>query len=129
MEKTLEICGKQVRFKATAGLAYRYFNQFGTEYISDLAKLQDFYNNAEFREIEIVNENNEKEIIPTYIGDYDKYSENFMYNVVWVLAKTADNSIPDPLTWYDSFDFFDISKVYNQLQEIISGNNKTVSKN
>ena len=128
MEKTLEICGKQVRFKATAGLAYRYFNQFGTEYISDLAKLQEFYETATLREIEFDDDGVSRKV-QTYSGDFDKFSDRFRYNVVWVLAKTADNSIPDPLTWYDSFDFFDITEVYNQLQDIISGNNKTVSKN
>ena len=53
MEKTLTIDGREVRFKATAGLSYRYFNQFGTEYISDLAKLQEFYETAKIKEIEI----------------------------------------------------------------------------
>lgn len=128
MEKTLTIDGREVRFKATAGLAYRYFNQFGTEYISDLAKLQEFYETAKIKEIEIDDDGISRKI-QTYSGDYNKFSDRFMYNVVWVLAKTADSSISDPLTWYDSFDYFDISDVYGQLQDIISGNNKTVSKN
>lgn len=128
MEKTLTIDGREVRFKATAGLSYRYFNQFGTEYISDLAKLQEFYETAKIKEIEIDDDGISRKI-QTYSGDYNKFSDRFMYNVVWVLAKTADSSVPDPLTWYDSFDFFDIAEVYGQLQDIISGNNKTVSKN
>lgn len=129
MEKTLTIDGKQITFKATAGIGYRYFEQFGTEYIVDMMKLEDFISTARLGTTEIIGTDGKPVTIQTFEGDRTKVNIQVMYNIVWVLAKTADHSIPDPLTWYDSFENFDISHVFGQLQEIIAANNKSSTKN
>ena len=48
-------------------------------------------------------------------------------NIVWAMAKTADNSIPDVQTWLDSFTDFSVIDVFTQLQDIII--NSLKSKN
>ena len=101
MEKTLTIDGRQVRFRCTAGTLIRYRNQFNREFIADMAKMSR------------VEENPELLTLAPF------------YDLVWVMAKTADDSIPDPLSWYDSFDSLDITDVYTQLQELVLAAIKT----
>lgn len=102
MEKTICIDGKNVRFKSTAGTLIRYRNQFNREFLADLAKLQkagpELTDNLTLAPIE---------------------------NMIWVLAKTADDSIPDPLTWYDSFDSFPLTDVFTKLEDLIGASLKT----
>lgn len=116
MEKTIKIGEQQVRFKATAGLSYRYYLQFGKEYAADLAEMQNFI---------ITDENGNKSY------DFSKYNQQVIYNLIWVMAKTADDNIPDPLTWLDSFDAsdFNINEIFSALQPLIAANNKTTTKN
>lgn len=40
MEKIINICGKDVKFKSTGGTLYRYKMQFKTDMIKDLMKVQ-----------------------------------------------------------------------------------------
>ena len=53
------------------------------------------------------------------VRDIENINFEILYNVVWVLAKTADKSIPEPMTWYDTFEDFDISEVFTELQDLI----------
>lgn len=101
MEKTIMIDGKLVKFKSTAGTMIRYRNQFNREFLLDLEKLR----------------NAKKDLSVITLSPF--------YDIVWVLAKTADDSIGDPLTWYDSFDDFPIIDVFTQLQDIIMATIKT----
>lgn len=95
MEKTLTIDGRQVPFKCTAGTLIRYRNQFNREFLSDIAKMKDLGENPELMSL------------------------SPFYDIVWVMAKTADDSVPDPLTWYDGFDNFPITEVFEKLQGLI----------
>ena len=96
MEKTINIDGKPVRFKCTAGTLIRYRNQYNREFIADVAKLKDI----------------KKE-------KYESLSLDPFDNIVYIMAKTADDSIPDMLTWLDGFDYFSIVDVFIKLQDII----------
>ena len=97
MEKTLQICGRYIKFKCTAGTLIRYRNQFNCEFLADLGKLQNIKITQNYEDITLAP----------------------IENIIWVMAKTADDSIPDPLTWYDSFDEFPLIDVFNQLQDIL----------
>ena len=56
-------------------------------------------------------------------GFYFYYNSRF-----WVLARTADPSVPDLLTWLDSFDSFPIFVVFVDLQELIISAFKTAKE-
>ncbi len=103
MEKTIQIDGKNINFRCTAATLRRYRNQFNREFLSDLSKLC-----------------NVKE-------DMSDFSFEPFENIVWAMAKTADNSIPDVQTWLDSFTDFSVIDVFTQLQDIII--NSLKSKN
>lgn len=96
MEKTIQIEGRNVRFKCTAGTLIRYRNQFNREFLADLAKLEKVKSD-----------------------NYDDFTLAPFYDVIWVMAKTADDTVPDPISWYDTFDSFPIIEVFGQLQNIL----------
>ena len=51
-----------------------------------------------------------------------------LYDIVWVLAKSADSSIPDPLSWLDQFDSFPISEILPEIQDLLAHSIKTEKK-
>lgn len=105
MEKTLTIDGKKIRFKHTGGTLMRYRNQFNSEFFADLSALGAAQSDA------------------------TKVNFAVIENMIWAFAKTADNSVPDPQTWYDSFEEIDILEVWSELSELTAKALKTLQKN
>ncbi|MDX8359827.1 hypothetical protein [Cytobacillus sp. IB215316] len=99
MEKVIHIDGRDVRFKATAAVPMRYKAQFGKDYFSEILKLSDLKGSKD----KVL-----KEI------DFDVF-----YNIAWTMAKTADKSIGDPLSWLDEFEEFPIIEILPELQDMI----------
>lgn len=111
MEKTLTIDGKEVRFKSTAATPLRYKAQFGKDYfaqIIQLNKLKNFKKNN-FEALEN--------------ADFEVF-----YNIIWVLAKTADKTIPEPMEWLDEFEVFPLGEIIPQIQDLILGSLQTKKK-
>lgn len=106
MIKTLIIDGKEVTFKSTGGTMMRYRNQFNSEFLADLAALKS-----------------------VTTDNFSLFTSRSIEQIIWVLAKTSDSSIPDPQTWYDSFEEFPIYEVWGQLQDMVTGSFKTLRKN
>lgn len=105
MEKTIEIDGKQVRFKSTAATPLRYKMQFGKDFFSEIYKLEGM-----------------QKVLKSKKSDAEKLASvdfELFYNIAWVLAKTADNNIAEPLTWLDGFNVFPIGDIFPQLNELI----------
>ncbi len=105
MIKTLTIDGKNITFKSTGGTMMRYRNQFNSEFLTDLTALAKAKTDVSF------------------------FSSKSIEQIIWVLAKTADASIPDPQTWYDSFDEFPIYEVWGNLQDMVTASFETLRKN
>ena len=42
-----------------------------------------------------------------------------VFNIVWVLAKTADTSIKEPMEWLDEFETFPLSEILPTVFEMI----------
>lgn len=104
MEKTIEIDGKQVSFKSTAATPLRYKAQFGRDYFSEILKMEEL--------TKIKKTKNQAETLA-------KIDFNTFYNIIWVLAKTADKKIPEPLEWLDTFEEFPLFEIIPQIQDII----------
>lgn len=105
MEKTLTIDGRQIKFKHTGGTLMRYRNQFNSEFFVDLS------------------------VLGTAQSDPTKVNFAVIENMIWAFAKTADDSVPDPQTWYDSFEDIDILEVWSELSELTAKALKTLQKN
>lgn len=104
MEKIIEIDGKQVRFKSTAATPLRYKAQFGKDYFSEILKLEGL--------TKLKNSKDNAKVLSQI--DFDTF-----YNIVWILAKTADKDIPAPLEWLDGFEEFPLFEIIPQVQDLI----------
>ena len=105
MEKTLTIDGRQIKFKSSGGNVMRYRNQFNADFLADLSILQASQKNPVM------------------------FSSAALERIIWTLAKTADDSIPDPQTWYDSFEMFPFKNVFGDLAELITQSCESYVKN
>jgi hypothetical protein len=105
LEKTLTIDGKEVRFKSTAATPLRFKAQFQKDYLAEIMKLDS------------LGKLDTKNIKPK---DLEKIDFEVFYNIAWTLAKTADPSIKDPITWLDGFETFPLMEILPELSEMIS---------
>jgi hypothetical protein len=114
MEKTITIDGKQVRFKSTGATPKRYKAQFHKDLFADLLKMNILQKLQKG-----------KELTPE---DIKRIDFDVLYDITWVLAKTADKDIPDPITWLDTFDVFPLIDIITELQELIASSIQSKKK-
>lgn len=105
MEKIITIDGQEVKFKSTGATPLRYKAQFGEDFFSAIAELGS------------VGKLTGKK---ANIEDLKKVNFDTLYNICWVLAKTADKEIPTPMEWLDGFDSFPIMDILPELTELIT---------
>jgi len=113
MERTIEIDGKQVRFKSTAATPLRFKAQFKKDYFAEIIKLNKL---SKFKEDKTNYEALES-------ADFEVF-----YNIIWTLAKTADKSIPEPIAWLDEFEEFPLFEIIPQIQDLITASIQTKKK-
>lgn len=107
MEKTLNIDGKDVRFKSTAGTLMRYRMNFGRDLIKDIAKLEKRYKSVENGE-----------------DEFEIYDLEMFEKIAWAMAKTADNNIKDIENWLDDFESFSIMVILPEIMDLLIANMK-----
>ena len=129
MEKTVTIDGRPVRFKASGGCMYRYKAQFGREMLADAVMLDEFLQTAVKKQRKTKRADGKVVMQPFTEYDYTKLSLEAVYNILWTYAKTADESIPEPQEWLDSFTTFPVMDIYEQIKEITDVNFKVDRKN
>ncbi len=102
MEKTIEIDGKQVKFKATAGTPKRYLATYKRDMLKDIQKLS-----AESQK-------------QAESGNWSTEMLNLFLDIAYVMAKQADpENVPnDPDEWLDEFGMFSIHEILPQLIEL-----------
>lgn len=110
------IDGKQVTFKSTAATQLRYKAQFGKDYFADIMKLYPLAKLADVNP-----EDMDMETLK--LLDLEVF-----YNLLWAMAKTADKSLPDPITWLDEFEVFPLFEILPEVQELIISNLQTKKK-
>ena len=108
MIRKIEIDGKEVAFKASAAIPRIYRIRFGRDIYADLAKLE-----------KAINKNVES------ASGLDVFSLELFENIAYIMAKHADNSIPDtPEEWLDEFSTFSIYQILPQIIELWGLNNQ-----
>ena len=108
MEKTIEISGKQVTFKSSGAIPKRYKMQFQRDFFKDLIGMG-------LSSMNLKDASEDEQLKAIRNLDFDLF-----YDIAWTLAKTADSSIPDPLTWLDSFDTFPIIDILPEIQDMLA---------
>ena len=117
MEKTIEIDGKKIGFKTNGATPLRYKAQFGKDYFKEIMKLAPLENLMGKTENEIT------------LEDLDALDFEVFYNIAWVMAKTFDSTIPEPLEWLDQFEQFPIAEIIPELQDLMASSFQTTKKN
>lgn len=98
MERTINIDGRDVKFKATAATIRNYRAMFGRDLLMDFQTLQKGVDSEETLSVDTL---------------------TIFENLAYVMAKQADPTIPDTADeWLDTFDMFSIYVVLPQIVEL-----------
>ena len=119
MEKTIEIDGKKVKLKSTAGTPKRYKAQFRKDYFSELLKLSKLMANTDGEEFDLAKID---------YSELDYLDFEVFYNFIWVLAKTANKEIGDPLDWLDEFDSMPLAEIFPEIIDLLESSISTKKK-
>uniref|UniRef100_UPI00359C4C02 hypothetical protein n=1 Tax=Lactococcus garvieae TaxID=1363 RepID=UPI00359C4C02 len=119
MEKTIEIDGGKIKLASNAATPLRYKMQFHTDYFADLMKLAKSLDTGADGEFDL------SKITWESLAVLDL---TLLYNFVWIYAKTADPTIPEPLEWLDSLESLPIGAFSEELQDLISHSIQTKKK-
>ena len=107
--QTIEIDGKQVKFRASAAIPRIYRIKFNRDIYKDLAALEKAIGDGD--------ENS---------SNLDLFSLEMFENIAYIMAKHADGTIPDtPEEWLDDFNTFSIYQVLPKIIELWGLNVKT----
>lgn len=112
MEKTINIDGKDIRFRTTARVSMRYKEYLGREMMPDLMNMVPM-----IMKLQPLENIDNVEDLP--LNAFDGVSFDTIYRLAWVYAKTADDSTPDIGTWLDGFTEFPVIDVAAELMPLI----------
>lgn len=104
MEKIIEIGGKEVKLKSTAGIVVVYRNNFGDDFMKSLIKMQGVDNDNALEKIDF----------------------EFLQKAMWCMVKLADEEAPDYETWLNQFEFVDVIQASKDIIELLIGNLKQI---
>jgi hypothetical protein len=105
-----------VRFKTNGATPLRYKAQFGKDYFKEILKL------APLQKLQGDNQS-------ISADDMQHLDFEVFYNISWIMAKTADPTIPEPLEWLEQFDEFPMAVVIPELQDLMLSSFQTTKKN
>lgn len=110
MEKTIQIDGKDVKFRATAAIPRLYRIKFGRDIMQDMQDVDTAMKKAQ----------DGASIPPKLLQVFE--------DVSYLMAKHADPSMEaaSPEEWLDGFEAFSIYVVFPQLMELWKANNMTL---
>lgn len=113
MEKTIEIDGKEVKFRATAAVPRLYRIKFGRDIMQDMVELRDA----------IKKSREEKTSLPLNLL-------NVFENMAYIMAKHADPELEasNVEEWLDGFSSFSIYAIFPQLLSLWQENIATLAQ-
>ena len=109
MEQTINIGGRKVAFRADGATPLRYRVEFKRDYFGDIIKMTTVLKGL----------NDGSNV------DFSELDTSVFSDIIYLLAKTADNSIDDMFDWYASFDNFPLFEVFAELQGLLISNMQT----
>ena len=122
MEQTLTIDGKKVTFRKSGATMLAYKRQTGREFFADLSAFLDIVKRDEAGKV-IMNGD-----VPDV--DMSKFDIEYMYQMLYVMAKAADRTIPaDLLDWLDDFEDFNVIGIFVQLLPMLAAEMAVDPKN
>ena len=122
MERTVNIGGEEIKFRASALIPRLYRFKFGRDLIRDMSKLEKAYRKA----ANLPENASEEERQEAQLTVLDL---NIFENVAWTMAKAADEHIEnDPDAWLDSIPgVFSIYEILPTILELWTAGLATTS--
>ena len=108
MEKIIKIADQEVALKTTGATLLRYKMQFGKDLLTELIKLEKVYVEGELQ--------------------LENLDFELFYNILWIMAKTANYEIKPPLEWLDAFEELPILEILPEVIEMLTSLMKTTKK-
>lgn len=108
MEKMIKIGDKEVALRTTGATLLRYKMQFGKDLLTELIKLDGTYQNGDLQA--------------------EKLDFEMFFNILWVMAKTANPDIKPPIEWLDEFEDFPIMEILPEVMILLTNLMRTSKK-
>lgn len=110
IEKTIKICGRDVKFRSSASVPRLYRIKFKRDIFKDLSKLEKSYKDRGGEDGSALE-----------IDDLEIFE-----NVAYIMAFHADPTIPGTIDeWLEQFEMFSIYQVLPEILELWGSNLKT----
>ena len=116
MKKEIKV-DKDHKFTIDTGLgwAYVYKEEFGMDVLPETVPLiesafgiaADFYDSSEAATV--------RDLISEAAGTLSGTDLTTLTNIIWALAKNADESIPEPREFYNQFDCFSVTEILPKI--------------
>lgn len=108
MERTIQIDGRDVKFRSSGAFPMIYRANTGRDLFADLVKISNSADGEEFH--------------------FESFDGAVLEDMIWCLAKCADKTIQGKIDWFDTFDMFPIFEVFGQLNELVMSTMQTSKK-
>lgn len=108
MEKTINIDGQDVRLKVTLNCMRMYKAQFRRDLMRDIFQFRQFENDIKDGELQASDDVVSKVDFEVFI------------NLLWVFAKKADSSIPNPDEFEDRFTSIPFRIVLPEIMDLLN---------
>lgn len=106
MQKIINIDGQDILLKVNGGFLIDYKMRFKKDVFQEFFKIANALSNTD--------EDNSLSVMSTL-------DMGTIYNIIYLMAKTADNSIPDePVEWFRKFDSFPIADILTDAIELMA---------
>ena len=114
MEKTIIIDGKKINFKVNGATPLRFKAQFGRDYFKEIIKLAPLAKMSDKKNFNI--------------KDLEALDFEVFYNMAWIMAKTADPTIAEPIEWLEQFEEFPMADIIPELQDLLAASFQSTKK-
>ncbi|WP_407894652.1 hypothetical protein [Lacticaseibacillus sp. N501-2] len=104
--------GKQIPLKSNAATTVLYKAQFGTDFFADMIKLSKVFGS--------LGEGDTVDFSKVDYSDIAQLDFSILYQVTWMFAKIADDSIPEMTKWLSGFEEFPLGDVMNVISEMLA---------
>lgn len=129
MEKTVQIDGRPVKFRATASIPRLYRLKFGRDVIQDMAKLRRDYKAA------LMSQNIPADATEDEKKELEQNAElsvldlTIFENISYLMAKHADpDGVPSDIgEWLDGFETFSIYEILPQIIDLWGDSTQSTS--
>lgn len=118
LEKKIMIDGKPMKFRASAAVPRMYMALTGSDIFSDIGDLMEQFHPSKQQKAD------RQQKAQVNLKDLSKMS--VFENIAYVMAKAADNSVPDTAEeWLDQFGMMSIWYAFPQIAALWAASQKT----